>query len=49
MNLILVRLGYPPIAIEAVRDEYYLVLNEFHSRQDIGPLADFLVRLSMPG
>lgn len=48
MNLILVRLGYPPIAIEAVRDEYYLVLNEFHSRRDFGPLADFLIRLSMP-
>lgn len=49
MNLILVRLGYPPLAIEAVRDEYNLVLNEFHARQDLEPLADFLVRLSTLG
>lgn len=49
MNLILIRLGYPAVAIEAVRDEYYLVLNAFHVHLDIRPLADFLVRLSTPG
>lgn len=46
MNVILVRLGYRPVAIEAARQEYYSVLNAFHAQADIEPLVDFLVRLS---
>jgi Fic family protein len=46
MNLVLVRLGYSPVAIEAPRADYYEALNVFHRSENPGPLTDLLIRLA---
>lgn len=46
MNIILVRLGLSPIAIEVARAEYYEVLNAFHRSGSVRPLTDMLIRLA---
>lgn len=46
MNVILVRLGFLPIAVEVAKQEYYEVINVFHRTGDSGPLFDLLLRLT---
>lgn len=46
MNIVLVRLGYSPVAIEAPRNEYNGVLNVFHQTSNLQPLVDLLIRLA---
>lgn len=43
-DLILVRLGFSPIAINAIRDEYYAALNQYHGARDLDPFCDLLLR-----
>lgn len=46
MNIILVRLGAQPVAIEVPRAEYYEVLNTVHKTGELRPLTDMLIRLA---
>ena len=45
MNAILVGLGLPPIAVEAVKQEYNEALNHYFRANDLQPLVDLLLPL----
>lgn len=45
LNLLLVRFGLRPIAMEVCRQEYIALLNEYFTTKDIQPLLDGLLRL----
>lgn len=46
MNAVLVRLGLAPIAVDAVKQEYYKVLNHYFQTRDMDPLYKLLVLLT---
>ena len=45
----LVALDLRPIALEAPKQEYYAVLNEYFRTNSLGVLTDFLTRLYVLG
>lgn len=45
MNAVLVRLGLPPVAVDAVKQEYYKVLNHYFKHGDLDPLYKLLLPL----
>lgn len=46
LNLLLVRLGLRPIAVEQCKQEYVALLNRYFEDGDIQPLADGLLRVA---
>jgi Fic family protein len=44
LNVLLVRLGLPPLAIDVPKEEYRRSLNHFYRTSDIGPLLDLAIR-----
>lgn len=46
MNLVLVRLGVAPIAVEVPKQEYLAAINVSHKDGNIEPLVDLLLRLA---
>jgi cell filamentation protein, protein adenylyltransferase len=45
LNILLVRLGLPTVAVELCKQEYNVLLNEFFRRKDAKLLTDSLLRL----
>ena len=45
MNTVLVGLGLPPIAVEAVKQEYNEALNHYFRSKDLGILVDLMLQL----
>ena len=45
MNIVLVRLGYSPVALEVPKQEYYATLNTLHDTGDSRSLVDLIIRL----
>lgn len=45
MNIVLVRLGYSPVALEVPKQEYYATLNTLHDTGTTRPLVDLIIRL----
>jgi hypothetical protein len=43
LNIILVRLGLPPVLAEFPKQEYNVVLNEFFRTGELGPVVDLLL------
>jgi fido (protein-threonine AMPylation protein) len=48
MNAVLVHLGIPSIAVDAVKQEYYRVLNHYFDTRELDPLRDLLLLLLVP-
>lgn len=45
MNIILLRLGHAPVALEVPKQEYYATLNRLHDTGNARPLVDLIIRL----